>query len=85
MELLELFKSVLLDTIIEKVIRVKHQKAKERNKARMFRIKNKAKLKAKRKKLKNKLKHKKKKAGYSYGVDGKLKKITKRVGLRKRH
>ena len=89
MELLEMFKKVLLDiteeVIEEKVIRVRHMKSRDKKKAKLFRIKNRAKLKAKRKKLKNKLKHKKKKAGFSYGADGKIHKVVRRVGLRKRH
>jgi hypothetical protein len=82
---MSLFLELLEQALDEKMIRVKHQKPKQRKKAKMFRIKNKNKLKLRRKKLAKKLKMKPKKVGFSYGADGKLHRVVKRKGVRKPH
>ena len=61
---------------------MKHLKAKQKKLAKQYRIKNKAKLKKRAKKKEKLLKHKPKKKGFSYGADGKLKKIVRRRGVR---
>lgn len=79
----EMFNNELLD---EKIIKVKHLKAKQKALARKYRMKNKNKLKRRLKRYKMKIKNKPKRKGYSYGVDGKLHKITMRRGIRfKKH
>jgi hypothetical protein len=67
----------------EKVIVVKHQKAKQRAKAKAYRMKNKSRLKMRAKKYKMRIKNKPKKKGFSYGRDGRLHRITRRKGVRK--
>jgi hypothetical protein len=57
---------------------------KQRQKSKMFRVKNKAKLKKARLKKKKLLKSKPKaRPGFRYGADGKLKRIVRRKGVRK--
>jgi hypothetical protein len=82
----DILESVLSgDVIEEKVIRVAHLTQKEKSKARKWRLKNKSKLKKIRKKFKLRIKNKKKKKGWSYGADGKLRKIVQRRGVRRHH
>lgn len=89
---MDIFKTILTEclstepiseTLIEKIIKVKHMKAKQKAMAKKYRMKNKSKLKRRLKRYKMKVKNKPKKKGFSYGADGKLKRVVRRKGVRK--
>jgi hypothetical protein len=74
------------EVLDEKILKVKHLKAKQKTMAKRYRMKNKRKIKLRLKRFRQKIKSKPKKKGWSYGADKKLHRIVKRIGVRiKKH